>query len=179
LYRQRNALSDVIERHPEWGDGEVATACAEVRIVEDQILAAEPRSVSDIGIQIRCLRESLDGAYRDKDDALHELERLVVRCDRLAGAETPLLALWKEHVELVKRINVGVATEVDRDRCDRIEAQIDEARPTDVGGIAVQSEWLTYCLEIGISERDEVMVRGLAQRLVALAGIELPARPHA
>ena len=178
LYRRRNELFRQADA-PENDEKETRRLCDQVRELEDVILAREPASLVDVGIQVRTLRASLDGQFRGDTEALPELDRLAVRLDRLAGAETPLAALWREHGALVAKINEGAGTDVDRDRCDRIEATLDEARPTDLGGIAVQAKWLSTCLAIGFSERDEIMARSIAERLEALAGLALPARPHA
>ena len=169
LFRQRNELFHQANA-PETGEKETARICAEVRELEDVILAREPAALVEVGIQVRTLRASLAGAFRGEEEVLPELDRIAVRLDRLAGAETPLAALWREHGALVARINSGSGTDADRDRCDRIEAQLDEARPTDIGGIAIQAKWLSTCLAIGFSEKDEVMARSLADRLTALAG---------
>ena len=178
-YAERSRLDDLLGAATELPEEAINRRCAEVRALDVSILSADPRSLADLATQLHVLYRSLDGHYIDEDDALGEIAKLATRTDRFAGAETTLLALWREHVALVAKVNAGSGTDADRDRLDWIGAQLDSARPTHIGGIAVQAEWLTYCLEIGIAEADEAMARSIAARLTALAGIELPERPHA
>jgi hypothetical protein len=179
LYAERCRLDDLLDAATDLPDDEIARRCAEVKAIDQSILDADPASLADVATQLHTLYRSKVGAFLDEDAMTAEVAKLATRTDRFAGSKTTLLALWHEHVALVAKVNSGEGTDPDRDRLDRIGEQLDSARPTDIGGLAVQVEWLTYCLEIGHAQEDVKMAGSVAARLAALAGLALPARPHA
>ena len=94
---------------------------------------------------------------------------------RFAPAANPLVATWNE---MLSTRDAYIDTPEPGDeplwqRLRELETEIENARPDNLVGLAVQCRYLEHSLSIGSSETQIVLIGWIAAALARLAGVEL------